>query len=193
MIPAVYINLDTRTDRRAEFETECLRMGLHVERFSACRDTSPELGCIRSHLTVLTQARDRGDPCVMIFEDDFQCLISREELTTILATLPEDFDVVMLSYKLVKGEPYNERFGRVLEAQTASGYIVHARFYDTLIATLQEGYRLYRETGAHWLYMNDQVWKRLQPTSRWYYSLIRVGRQRAGYSDLRQAIVDYGL
>lgn len=191
---AVYINLDQRTDRRADVESECARMEIPVERFSACTSPlGPGHGCTLSHIAVLKLARERGDPAILIFEDDFECLVSNETLKDVLAHLPEDYDVVMLSYNLLQSEPYNERFGRVLEAQTTSGYIVHARFYDTLIATLEEGYTLHCETGEHWLYMVDQYWKRLQPSARWYYSLTRLGKQRAGYSDLHRAYVDYGV
>lgn len=191
---AFYINLDTRTDRRAEFEAECERMNLSVERFPACRDKTPAIGCTRSHLEVLKLARDRGYPSVLIFEDDFQFLVSKETVESVLQTLPEDYDVVMLSYNLIRGDPYNDRFGRALEVQTASGYIVHARMYDRLIATLEEGYRMFlANPDAHWLYINDQVWKSLQPTSRWYYSLLRIGKQRPGWSDLGQKFVEYGI
>jgi len=191
---AVYINLDRRTDRRTEFEAECARMNLQVERFSACVDPlGAAHGCTLSHIAVLKLARDRKYPAVLIFEDDFEFLVSKETFEDVLATLPEDYDVMMLSYNLLRSEPYSDRFGRVLEAQTTAGYIVNARFYDTLLATLEEGYRLFCETGAHWLYTIDQSWKVLQPTSRWYYSLTRVGKQRAGYSDLHRAYVDYGV
>jgi glycosyl transferase, family 25 len=191
---AIYINLDRRTDRRAEIEAECSRMGLPVERFPACvSPLGPGQGCTLSHLSVLKLARERGYPSVLIFEDDFQFLIPRVQWLDLVTHLPKDYDVVMLSYNLFKSEPYNERFGRALDVHTASGYIVHSRFYDTLIATMEEGYRLYCETGAHWLYMNDQFWKRLQPTCRWYYSLLRVGKQRAGYSDLGQKFIDNGI
>jgi len=190
---AFYINLDHRTDRRAEIEAECARMGLAVERFPARTSVTPTHGCALSHLEGLKLARDRGLPEVLLFEDDFQFLISRDQWTDLLAHLPADYDVVMLSYNLLQSEPYNDRFGRVLEVQTASGYLVHARFYDTLIATLEEGYARLLETNAHWIYMNDQYWKRLQPTSRWYYSLLRVGKQRPGFSDLGQKFVDNGI
>jgi glycosyl transferase family 25 len=194
MLDAFYINLDRRTDRRGEIEAECAQMDVPVERFSACTTPlGPGHGCTLSHIAVLKLARERGYPAVLIFEDDFQFLISREDWDDILANLPEDYDVVMLSYNLLQSEPYNERFGRVLEVQTTSGYIVHAHFYDTLIATMEEGYRLHCETGAHWLYMVDQYWKRLQPTARWYYSLLRVGKQRPGFSDLGQKFVDNGI
>lgn len=191
---AVYINLDTRPDRRAQIEAECARLGIAVDRFPACRDKTPSIGCTRSHLEVLKLARDRGDPSVLIFEDDFEFLVSKETLDDVLQNLPEDYDVVMLSYNLIRGEPYSDRFGRALEVQTASGYLVHARMYDRLIATLEEGYHLFvANPDVHWLYINDQRWKSLQPTSRWYYSLVRIGKQRAGWSDLGQKFVDNGI
>ena len=190
---AVYINLDTRTDRRMHIEAECARLGIAVERFPACRNIGPGQGCSQSHLEVLKLARDRGYPSVLVLEDDFECIVPKETFDDILANLPEDYDVVMLAYNLMRGEPFNDRFGRVLDAQNAAGYIVHARMYDRLIANLEDGLRMYLDHPAiHWLYQNDQVWKALQPESRWYYTTVRVGRQRPGYSDLAGAFRDYG-
>jgi hypothetical protein len=192
---AFYINLDYREDRRKKFEKECAKMKLHVERFPGITgELTPSHGCTRSHIEVLKIARARGLPSVLIFEDDFQFLVSREDFEEVMQNLPEDYDVVMLSYNLFKSNPYNERFGRAIDVQTASGYIVHSRFYDTLIDTLEEGYNLFVEhPGHHWLYINDQYWKKLQPVSRWYYSLVRVGQQCPGYSDLAQRVVEYGV
>jgi hypothetical protein len=190
---ALYINLDRRTDRRQQFEEECGKLNLSVERFPAVDRTPGALGCAHSHRNALRLAKERGYPAVMIFEDDFEFLVSRREFHDILTHLPEDYDVVMLSYDLQKSEPYNERFGRVLEVQSASGYIVSSKFYDTLLATWDRAVECYeKEPYCHWLYINDQSWKPLQPISRWYYSLIRVGKQRPSWSDLSQAFVDYG-
>ena len=192
---AFYINLDSREDRRKQFEEECTRMNFSVERFPAITNSlSPGHGCTRSHIEVLKLARARGLPQVLIFEDDFEFLVDREQVGDILMNLPEDYDVVMLSYNLQHGIPYNNQFGRVLDAQTASGYIVHSKFYDTLIETMEEGYNLFVENPSHhWFYMNDQYWKKLQPVSNWYYSLVRVGKQRQSYSDLAGHEVNYGV
>lgn len=191
---SIYINLDERTDRKAQFEQECATMGIVSERFPAIR-THPGLsGCSQSHLQVLKLARDGNYPAVMIFEDDFEFLISKEEFHTILDSLPADYDVVMLSYNLIKSVPYNDLFGKALDVQTASGYIVHSRFYDTLIARWEEGVALLQKYDPHAydsMYMNDQYWKPLQLTSNWYYSLKRVGRQRAGWSNLYERPVEY--
>jgi GR25 family glycosyltransferase involved in LPS biosynthesis len=190
---AFYINLDRRTDRRAEFEEECRRMNLEVERFPAVERTPGGIGCCHSHIEVLRMARDRKYPFVFIFEDDFEFLVSRSEFDEIVSNLPDQYDVVMLSYNLQRQEPYNDRFGKVLEVQTTAGYIVSSRFYDTLLDTWERGVKLYEQhPECHWLFLLDQSWKALQPHSRWYYSLTRIGKQRAGWSDLGQRYVDYG-
>ena len=190
---AFYINLDSRTDRREQFEEECCKLNLLVERFPAVARTPGGLGCSYSHRDVIALAKKREYPYVIIFEDDFEFLVSREEFDGVISSLPEDFDVVMLSYDLQKHEPYNQRFGRVMEVQSASGYVVSSKFYDTLLSTWERSLEEYeKHPYCHWLYINDQSWKPLQPNSRWYYSLLRVGKQRASWSDISNGFVDYG-
>lgn len=168
-------------------------MNLNIERFPAVARSPGALGCSYSHRNVVALAKERGYPYVMIFEDDFEFLISREEFDGVLANLPEDYDVVMLSYDIQKSEPYNDRFGRVLEVQSASGYIVSSKFYDTLLKTWAKSLEEYEKyPHCHWLFINDQSWKPLQPNSRWYYSLLRVGKQRPSWSDISNDFVDYG-
>ena len=188
-----YINLDGRTDRRLQFEEECQKMNIVVERFPAIEHDIGGIGCTESHLMVLKKARDLKLESVTIFEDDFQFLISREEYDQILSNLPNDYDVVMLSYNMRQSEPYNEMFGKVIEVQTASGYIVHSRFYDNLINRMEEGLILFKNNpnDGH-LFINDEYWKPLQPISKWYYSLKRVGLQRPSFSNLMKYDVNYG-
>lgn len=190
---AFYINLDTRKDRRADFEAECQKMNLSVERFPAMiHPKGVGLGCSMSHLQLIKNARDRGYPSVTVFEDDFTFLISKDDFATVLATLPEDYDVVMFGYNLFQGEDYSSTFGRTLEAQAGSGYIVHQKAYDRLIACWEAAMIQFEQSPhEHWTYMCDQSWKVLQPQMRWYHTLPRVGKQRAGWSDLGQRFVDY--
>jgi glycosyl transferase, family 25 len=191
---AFYINLDRRTDRREQIENELKDKGLHVERFCAIEHASAAIGCTSSHLSVLKLARERKYESVIIFEDDFEFLVSTEEWNQLIARLPEKYDVVMLSYNTDKSEPYDDDFDRVLETQSASGYVVHSRFYDVLIDRLEEGVQLFiKNPHHHWLYINDQYWKALQPVSEWYQFKTRLGRQRAGFSDLAERFVDYGV
>lgn len=190
-----YINLDRRADRRKEFEHECMRMGIESERFPAITHRMSALGCTMSHLAVLRLARDRGYERVCIFEDDFEFLISKEEYADLLSKIPAEFDVVMLGWYLYETAPYNETFGKVLSATTASGYIVHSRFYDTLIRNLEEAVGLFQKNIHTYdvvsKYINDQYWRRLQPNATWLYSVRRIGKQRQSFSDLVGQVVAY--
>lgn len=190
-----YINLDRRTDRRDQFENEAKKMGIEVERFSAIQHSVPALGCTLSHLNVLKLARERNYERVCIFEDDFEFLINKDEFSNILSAIPDDSDVVMLGWYIFESAPYNEIFGKVLSATTASAYIVNRRFYDVLIHRLEEGVRHFQENVHNPYsiskYINDQYWKELQPNAKWLYTLKRCGKQRAGYSDLVGGYVTY--
>ena len=189
---AIYINLDRRPDRRAEIEAELSRTSLVYERFTAVdRPDNPPIGCTQSHLGALKLAREKGYESVILFEDDFQFLVDPTVFEGILASLPDLYDVVMLDYYIIHSEPYNENFNRILEAQSAGGYIVHSRMYDRLIETYEEAVALFEANPhCHWLYINDQYWKRLQPVSHWYSTRIQTGRQRPGYSDLKYRVLE---
>ena len=187
-----YINLDRRTDRRELVEEEFKRIGLEVERFPAVEYTPGTIGCNLSHIEVLKLAKARGYESVMIFEDDFEFLVSKEEWNRQISRLPTSYDVVMLSYNLLQSSPHDETFVRVQEVQTTSGYIVHSRFYDTLIARWEEGTRLFKENPeVHWIYILDQYWKALQPSAEWFAFKQRIGQQRPGFSDLAGEFVEY--
>jgi glycosyl transferase, family 25 len=182
----VYINLDYRTDRRGEVEQELERMGLSGERFSAIRTKPGIIGCTQSHLAVLQMAKSRGWDHVLILEDDFMFIVDKEVVDTQLnaffdLTIP--YDVLMIGYNILKSTPFNDTVCRADDVQTASGYLVHSRFYDSLIQNLSEAASQLIATGQHWIYANDQYWKRIQPESQWFCMNVRIGKQRPSYSD----------
>lgn len=183
-----YINLDSRTDRWEHIENIFYNFDIDkYQRFSAVYHDDGIIGCGKSHLKVLELARERGYKNVLIIEDDFDFLISKEEFENIVEQIfinGFNGDVCMFSYNLITsceiGEPHKVR---VLEAQTASCYLVMSHYYDTLINNLNDGLILLEQTGEHWNYANDQYWKILQKNDLWYASSIRVGKQIDGYSD----------
>jgi len=188
-----YINLDSREDRREQFEEECKKMNINVERFSAIKNSNGAIGCSESHIAVLKRARDLKLDSVIIFEDDFQFLVSRKELDEIVSNLPNNYDIVMLSYAIKQYQPFNDMFGKVIESQTFSGYIVHSRFYDTIISNWETSLELLKLLPDDYgIYAIDMYSKRLQPCSNWYFSLKRVGKQRPGFSNIEKCEVDYG-
>jgi GR25 family glycosyltransferase involved in LPS biosynthesis len=192
----VYINLDRRTDRKEAIEDEFRRMDLTVERFPAIEKNPGMLGCHLSHIAVLKKARELDAPNVLIFEDDFQFLESKDVVHSQLKQFFEqkiDYDVLFLAYNVFDTIPVNELVSRSTNVQTAAGYLVNQRFYDTLITNLETAYPLLEQTNAHWMYLNDQCWKSLQKTHTFLFFNTRLGRQRPSYSDLSQQFMDHGV
>ena len=194
----IYINLDHRTDRKAEIEGELEKFNLldKTERYPAiCVKEQGILGCTMSHLEVFKLAKARHYKNVLILEDDFQFLISKEEFEQQLTdffTENIEYDVCMISYNLIQSELTAYPFLlKVNEAQTASGYIVNHTMYDRLIQLFEEAIPPLRNTQYHWIYANDQIKKRMQPTSNWYCFKNRFGKQRDGYSDNSQKYENY--
>jgi glycosyl transferase family 25 len=187
------INLDHRTDRLEEITKELDIMGLKFKRFPAIKTSPGIIGCGLSHLAVLKEARELGLKEVLIFEDDFTFSESKEHCwKTVEEFLKnETYDVVMFGYNMQKSSPYKPGLLKVLEAQTASAYIVNHRFYDKLINLFEEAMPLLQSTGKHWVYANDEVWKKLQPGADWFAFEPRMGYQRKSFSDNTQSVTDY--
>jgi len=197
----IYINLDKRYDRRVQIENELNHMKLSYERFSAISHKHAFIGCAYSHLAVLKLAKQRGYKNILILEDDFTFLVSKEEferqINEVFRVIP-DYDVFMLSYNLNESQDVNIQYSefkwkRVLYAQTASGYLVNSEYYDKLIELYEWAFPLLEQTHQHWIYMNDVVWKTLQQKDAWYCIEPRIGKQRESYSDLAGEMVNYGL
>lgn len=189
-----YINLDKRKDRKEEIENELNNVDLKYERFDAIPDNFGMVGCTKSHLEVIKIAKERKLNNVLIFEDDFQFLVSKDEFWEEINKFFSkniNYDVVMLSYNMFKSEDYDDDLLKVLDVQTASGYIVNEKIYDKLINVWEEAIPLLIETGKHWIYGNDQIWKKLQPQNNWFAFKKRIGKQRPSYSNLANSFVDY--
>jgi len=194
----IYINLSKRTDRREEIENELNNFNLDYERFEAI--PTPECGiygCGLSHLSVLKLAKERNYKNILILEDDFQFLVTKDVFEENLKAFFEsniDYNVCMLSYGI---DEYlhieNSVVNKVLYAKTASGYIVNCNYYDKLIALYEWCLPLLISTRQHWLYANDIAWTDYQKQDLWYYFKIRIGRQRAGFSDNTLRFDDYGV
>lgn len=194
-----YINLDKRTDRKDEMEAELKRMDLSAERFCAIEHPPPNgiVGCGKSHLQVLKIARERGYKNVLILEDDFVFIVTKEEFEASLSQLFDtntDFDVCFISYNLLEEQESKIPFlKRAKFSNTASGYIVNSNYYDKFIELYEWSVPLLESTGQHWIYANDQVWRDLQEKDKWYCIIPRLGIQSDGFSDNSQKFIARGV
>ena len=190
-----YINLEHRTDRRAEIEGELDKMGLahSFERFPAIRhETIGGVGCGRSHIEVLKLAKEHGYKQILVLEDEFMFTVDKHEFEQGLAQLSSiPFDVCLLSYNLQGSRETEYPFlKKVLEAQTTSGYIINSHYYDALIQVFSDAVIGFEHTNYHWIYAIDVAWKTLQSRDTWYCVSPRLGKQRPSYSDCGNCLND---
>ena len=200
-----YINLDYRTDRKEQFEHQIIThfansiLEPRIERFPAIKHEQGLLGCSISHLEVIKKARQTDAKYIIVFEDDFEFLVSRETFLSNLNQLFQqvetgglNFKVVMLAYNANNRVEIENNYllDSTTDVQTCSGYLVNSKYFDELIACWEEGIKMYQETGRDWIYCCDQYWKKLQK-EKWFLFKTRIGKQRAGFSDCGLKFVDY--
>lgn len=192
----IYINLDKRNDRREEIEADLIKYSLSAERFPGIYHDPGIVGCGKSHLAVMKLAKERGYKNVLILEDDFTFLVSKEELEKALDsffTSGIEYDVCMLCCSIIKRDENSptDYLYRLLEASNASAYIVNGNYLDKIIELYEKTLPLLESTGMHWVYANDQSWKSLQKTDKWFVFNPRLGKQQSGYSDNAKRFMDY--
>ena len=202
---ALYINLESRADRRAHVEAQLASLKhsanglstLVAERFNAIKHaTSGAIGCSMSHLRCIQLAKARGWDHVMVCEDDVlftNVPLFLTQLTKFMATVPQ-WDVVLLAGNNVP--PYrvvNSACVQVGSCQTTTAYIVRAHYYDALIANYRAGINLLmRSPEQKFHYAIDRYWFELQRRDRWFLITPLSVVQREDYSDIEQRVTNYG-
>ena len=195
-----YINLEHRIDRKQKIE-ELLDL-LKIDNDKKVRFNAhnfPEngsLGCVKSHLDILIDAKKNNYKNCLILEDDFRCDKPVDILNSIeyFFNLEIDYDVIMLSSNLLRYDKTNyDKIVKVNECQTSAGYIINNKFFDKLIEVFTESVvNLELDPSIKWKYALDQNWKKIQPNSNWYSFYPTIGYQEEGYSDIEQRDVNYG-
>jgi len=199
---AIYINLESRKDRRQHVESQltALKTGmpnLVAERFNAIKHvTNGAIGCSMSHLRCIQIAKERGWDHVLICEDDVlftNVPLFLTQLSKFMATV-SDWDVVLLAGNNIPPfEVVNDACIQISNCQTTTGYIVRSHYYDTLIANYRTGINLLMRNPTQKLdYAIDRYWFVLQRRDRWFLITPLSVVQREDYSDIEQRVTNYG-
>jgi hypothetical protein len=200
---ALYINLDTRADRRAHVEAQLASLKDHglsnlaAERFNAIKHaTNGAIGCSMSHLRCILLAKERGWDHVLVCEDDVlftNVPLFLKQLSAFMATVPK-WDVLLLAGNNIP--PYrvvNDACVQVGTCQTTTAYIVRAHYYDALIANYRAGIHLLMRNPLQKInYAIDRYWFELQKRDRWFLITPLSVVQREDYSDIEQRVTNYG-
>ena len=201
-----YMNLDHREDRRKEIEGELDKLGVpeskRVRISGVYKPGFGILGCGLAHKkTIETFLASPHNTC-LILEDDFQFTLDMDYVHYILNAIFEEkieFDCIMLAGCILRVEPTAYPFlQKVLDAHTASAYLITKEFAPVLLESYTDSTKLledtYRETGEKTIsYHNDIWWKRYQPYFNWFIVNPRMGEQRFSYSDNLERDLKYGF
>ncbi len=194
----IYTNLNSRSDRRYEIETELQRLGFQqskIIRNPGVLADFPALGCSIATLNALEifAKNTQWKNCLFV-EDDFISGFGNAMFNTQLAKFEAmhlDWDVLMLCSNTLKYEPTNIDFlVRVLDGQTTAGFAVNRKFLPKLIANVQEGIQKLKK-GMNSAYCIDMYWKSLQKNNNFYTFKDPIAYQRDGFSDIQNKMTSY--
>jgi GR25 family glycosyltransferase involved in LPS biosynthesis len=213
----LYINLDSRIDRRIHIEQELPKIGIVrpiFERFNAIclpkKSGSSAIGCSMSHLKCLEIAKKNKWSHVLIVEDDIQFIQPEKFVANMNAFLNKyksnnstpEFDVCLIAGN--NFPPFSQPFPfcvKVTKCQTTTGYLVLEHYYDTLIKNIRTGINYLLKdpevrigpqyTKYQLLYSIDKWWFQLQEKDRWYLITPLTVSQREDYSDIEERQTNY--
>jgi GR25 family glycosyltransferase involved in LPS biosynthesis len=199
--PRIYcINLDRRTDRWEECQSEFNKHNLNVERFPAidgkALETIPGLsagnvGAIYSHRAVLQFAKDNQFENILILEDDVEF---HENLNSLLVDfideVPDDWDLLFFganhsANNIWMTEPLikkSEHIYKIVRSYANHCYVVRHSAYGKLIEALSRKDK-----------PNDVLVSDVQKDLNCYLFRPHLAWQRPSYSDLQEEFTDYSF
>lgn len=202
-----WINLDHRTDRRDQFLGEMKKLDFPSDRIIRVSGIYEKfrghLGCSKSHILCLESFLKSSYKNCLIFEDDFEFVVSPEDIEKGFRQLSTvQYDVCMLSGSVYSQEKTQYPFlNKVLSATTTSGYLVSREFARVLLQNFRQGVVCledsYNANNPMVPYEHncaiDQYWVLLQPENNWYIFNPKMGIQRGSHSDILGGKVDYKM
>ena len=204
------IHLSKREDRLSECNEELKKInilkpdGIYFEAKNI--PTLGAKGCALSHAMALSEFLFKTeDSFALILEDDFSIREPSSFWTNLETALGQShlWDVFLLGSNLavpIQATPV-ESFFRVINSQTASGYLLRRGYAPKLIecffrsaellSSAQELPSPNKEIATH-IASCDQMWKELQIIDRFWFSTPSIIYQRESYSDIVNTKVNYG-
>jgi len=188
----IYINLDYRTDRKKEIEDEFKKFNIpedKIIRMSAIIHPDPGVGCNLSHAKALTLANELNLENVLILEDDcnFKELF-HSNLEYFFCNI-QDYDTLLLCMCNGKSEKIDDVLSYCLESSNGCAYLVNKNMFLTLANEFEQASILLDQTKCHWIYQNDQIWKKFMTCKKWFCFNQHIAYQRKSFSDLSKTIV----
>jgi glycosyl transferase family 25 len=185
----IYINLDSRTDRRINMDRVTSVFGDNkVIRLPAIKHQKGYIGCAQSHITALEIAIAKQWKNVLILEDDVEWNDDTSGYQTLKTLVSRKYDVIMLGGGSAN---FNTITYKLTSAQCTSSYLVNNTYYNKLLNSFKKSVHGMVTTDDSRTYAIDMYWKHIQPLDYWYFISPCLLYQLAGYSDVENQFVDY--
>jgi len=188
----VYINLDSRTDRKEQMEKELQIFNPEqVHRVSGVQDKEyPYFGCAKGHLNAIQVAVDNGWDNVLILEDDAKWDAIDTAYPIFEKLVNNPYDVIML------GGTYSEfdtTTFKVSKSQGAASYLVKKSYYPTILAKLKEVIANFKPgvTPDIEITPDAAMFFPLQATGSWFIVSPALMIQAKSYSNIQKMDVNY--
>ena len=180
----LFINLEKRTDRRAQFLLQAQSLGIPCEKVVRINALiSGFRGCTLSHRNAIHFAILQNCKQIMICEDDFTVLdlsIFHASLNTAVSHKWNVLMAVMSPIRLVTIDKY---ICKVRQALGMCGYIVRNSYFVKLLQIFEESLT---KNQPH-----DMITQQYQDRDQWYGLQIPVAHQANGWSDIENRMTDY--
>ena len=188
----VYINLDSRTDRKEQMEKELQIFNPEqVHRVPGVQDKEyPYFGCAKGHLNAIQLAVDNGWDNVLILEDDAKWDAIDTAYPIFEKLVNNPYDVIML------GGTYSEfdkTTFKVSKSQGAASYLVKKSYYPTILAKLKEVIANFKPgvTPDIEITPDAAMFFPLQATGSWFIVSPALMIQAKSYSNIQKIDVNY--
>lgn len=203
IFPKLYfINLRERPDRLSKIKNELNKIGYPEEkiiRVDAIKKEDGALGCGLSHLKALEMGLNSMDDFIIILEDDFKFIHSKEKTLSILekSLYYPNWNVILLSCNGTS-TPYFSFLNKVTDCQTTSGYIIKKKYIPVLIKEwniamkMRKKFKPMKGTALSRNSSIDYSWKKLQ-NDHWYITNPKLGKQYASFSSIEKKHVNYNV
>ena len=216
MIDKIFIiNLKHRTDRKKQLINELEKQNIDQDRYeffngvrptkddvhewssNFCKhvinDVAPNkrdkyligcLGCLKSHMEIVKLSLERGYENVLILEDDTEFINDYNKIFDYASQINNDYDMLYLSGShLGTKTPTTENIHKVEGTHTTGSYLIKKNAMEFLVENIK-GYE--KEIDVFYAMI-------LQPKFNCYTTIPHITKQRDGFSDIQQNLVNYKL
>jgi len=195
------INLESRTDRLANVTAVLASVGVpDFGVVKAIPHSCGAFGASLSHVLAVQMCLNSDADACLVLEDDFELTVAPDAARALVDRLFDEvpdagWDIVFLSSNVIvdRGSPH-AMLRRIVNAQTASAYILSKHYAPKLLDAYVKAASLMNEFGCNKnLFALDMFFKALQPFDKWFVFHPKLGKQRKSFSDIELQTVDYNV